>query len=135
MAETMTKRHPIRGLLWGIPLGLGIALVAVGQSWAALGTLTPVILFVVGLVLGTLWGMFGPAKAPKGTPPPEPVEVEQHDPGAGISEDADPATEQNDDAGEASEGEATSDADDGTGMADTTSEPPTDGDDEPPARA
>ena len=68
MAETVIKRHPIRGLLWGILLGLGIALVAVGQGWAALGTLPPLILFLVGLVVGTLWGMYGPAKAPKGTP-------------------------------------------------------------------
>ena len=82
MAETVIKRHPIRGLLWGILFGLGIALVAVGQGWAALGTAPPFILFLVGLVVGTLWGMFGPAKAAKGTPPPEPVTVEQTEPDA-----------------------------------------------------
>jgi hypothetical protein len=72
MAEQILKRHPIRGLLYGIFFGLGLTFVAVGQGWAALGTAPPIILFVVGLIVGTVWGLFGPAKRPKG---PEPVEV------------------------------------------------------------
>lgn len=77
MAEQILKRHPIRGLLYGIFFGLGLAFVAVGQGWAALGTAPPIILFVVGLIVGTVWGMFGPAKRPKGA---EPVEVTQTTP-------------------------------------------------------
>ncbi len=67
--ETITKRHPIRGLLYGILLGLGLMLLVVGQGIAALGTYPPFIVLIVGIVAGTLWGMYGPAKAPKGPPP------------------------------------------------------------------
>lgn len=72
--EEGTKRHPIRGLVYGIVLGLGLALVAVGQGLAALGTWPPVILIVVGAVLGPLWATFGPAKGLKSVPTSEGVE-------------------------------------------------------------
>lgn len=67
--DTTTKRHPIRGFLYGIFFGLGLALIVVGQGIAALGTWPPVIVFVVGLIAATLWSIYGPAKAPKGPPP------------------------------------------------------------------
>ena len=76
MTEQLTKRHPIRGFMWGIVFGLGLALLAIGQGYAALGTLPPVILLIAGIVLGTLWGLFAPAKKPKGEPPPTAVDVE-----------------------------------------------------------
>ena len=68
--ETVRKRHPIRGGLYGILLGLGLMFIFVGQSWAALGTWPPVLLFVGGIVFGVLWGFFAPPKKPKGEPPP-----------------------------------------------------------------
>jgi hypothetical protein len=37
MTETVTKRHPIRGFLYGIVFGLGLMMLAVGQGSAALG--------------------------------------------------------------------------------------------------
>ena len=64
-----TKRHPIRGFLYGIPFGLGLAMIAIGQKWAALGTWPPFILFLVGIVVSMLWSTLGPAKAPKGADP------------------------------------------------------------------
>jgi hypothetical protein len=67
--DTVTKRHPIRGFLYGIFFGLGLVLIVVGQGIAALGTWPPVIVFVVGLIAATLWSIYGPAKAPKGPPP------------------------------------------------------------------
>lgn len=67
--ETITKRHPIRGFLYGILLGLGLMLLVVGQGIAALGTWPPFIVLLAGIVIGTLWGTFGPAKGPKGPPP------------------------------------------------------------------
>lgn len=76
MATTVLKRHPIRGFLWGILFGLGVFAVAVGQGWAALGTWPSFLVFVVGVVVATLWGTFGPSKAPKGPPPVEPTHAE-----------------------------------------------------------
>lgn len=83
--EPTTKRRPIRGLLYGLMLGLGLALLVVGQGIAALGTWPPFLVLVGGIIAGTLWSLYGPAKAPKGTPPaaatpepepePEPVPV------------------------------------------------------------
>ena len=63
--EAATKRRPIRGFLYGIVFGLGLALIAIGQGWAALGTWPPFLIFVAGVIIGTLWSMFGPAKDPK----------------------------------------------------------------------
>jgi predicted acyltransferase len=96
MTDTVLKRRPIRGFLYGILLGLGLMLIVVGQGWAALGTTPPFIVLLVGLVLGTLWGLYAPAKQPKGEPPREPVEtMAAPDPGSaeetaeGDSDDAD----------------------------------------------
>ncbi|MEZ5243810.1 MAG: hypothetical protein R2707_01840 [Acidimicrobiales bacterium] len=68
-APTTTKKHPIRGFLYGIPFGLGLAMIAIGQKWAALGTWPPVMIFVAGIVIGTAWSTFGPARAPKSPSP------------------------------------------------------------------
>ena len=80
MVEQVTKRHPIRGFIWGILFGLGLALIAIGQGYAALGTLPPFILVIVGIVVGTVWGLVAPAKKPKGEPPRQPVPVEKVEP-------------------------------------------------------
>lgn len=60
-----TKRKPVLGVLYGVVLGLGLMLVAIGQGWAALGTWPPFLILIVGIILGTLWSTFGPAKGPK----------------------------------------------------------------------
>ena len=73
MTATTTKRHPIRGFFYGIVFGLGLALVAIGQKWAALGTWPPFILLIVGIIIGTVWSTYGPAKAPKGPDPTAPA--------------------------------------------------------------
>ena len=80
MATEVLKRHPIRGLLYGIVFGLGLVMVAVGQGWTALGTWPAFIVFVAGLAGGTAWGAWGPSRVPKGPPPPEPVEVHHASP-------------------------------------------------------
>ncbi|MDW3217920.1 MAG: hypothetical protein R8F63_04840 [Acidimicrobiales bacterium] len=69
MSTTTTKRHPIRGILWGILMGIGLAITAVGMKWAAIGTNGPFVFFGIGLVISVAWSLFGPAKAPKGPPP------------------------------------------------------------------
>ena len=72
----VTQRHPIRGFLYGIFFGLGLALIAIGQKWAALGTWPPILLLVGGVAVGTLWSTVGPAKAPEG---PAPVPADRSD--------------------------------------------------------
>ena len=74
MAETVTRRHPIRAAVWGFLLGLGVAvyLIAVFPV-IALDSITGVAIqgaIVVGgvMVVSILWGLFGPAKKPKGLP-------------------------------------------------------------------
>jgi len=72
-ATASTKRHPIRGALYGIILGLGLALMAIGRKIANLDSVVPIVLVVVGIILGILWSSFGPAKGAKSGPPEEPV--------------------------------------------------------------
>lgn len=68
MSTSTTRRHPVRGFLYGIVLGLGLALIAIGQSWTALGTWPPFLLLLVGVVVGVIWSTVGPAKGPKVAP-------------------------------------------------------------------
>lgn len=75
MSTQELKRHPVRGALYGVLLGLGLALAAVGQGIVALGTYPPFLILLLGIVAGTAWGMFAPAKSPKGAEPPKPVEI------------------------------------------------------------
>jgi membrane associated rhomboid family serine protease len=68
MAATIhtTERKPIAGALSGLALGLGLALLLVGREMIAFGTLPVIILPVVFLLLGILWGLFGPARSRRG---------------------------------------------------------------------
>lgn len=52
----------VRGVLWGIMLGLGLAIVAVLTTVISLDLVQIIIVFVVGVLIGTLWSLFGPAK-------------------------------------------------------------------------
>lgn len=87
--EPSVKRHPIRGALWGLLMGIGIALILFNFSIIALGQIVPWLIVIgVFIVLGILWGMFAPAKKPKGEPSaaeaPEPERpAEEAEPGAG----------------------------------------------------
>lgn len=48
------KRHPWRGLFFGLLLGLGLALMAVLYGWYFAGPLTPWLLLLLGVVIGLL---------------------------------------------------------------------------------
>jgi hypothetical protein len=50
--------RPIRGLLAGLSLGIGVALLLIVFAVIALGTLTPYIIVIVGVIVGLLLGMF-----------------------------------------------------------------------------
>ena len=48
------KRHPFRGLFFGLLLGVGLGLMAIIYGLYFLGPLTPWILVIVGIVFGLL---------------------------------------------------------------------------------
>ena len=73
MADTTTKRHPIRGAIWGLILGLGvviyltlvfpvIALESISQV-ATQGIIVIVVVMVLRLDLGHVW----PGEGAQGT--------------------------------------------------------------------
>ena len=75
MAQTQLKRHPGRAAFWGLLLGLGV-FVYLTFVWPVIGlddTKTVAIkgALVVGgvMLLAILWGLFGPARKPKGAAP------------------------------------------------------------------
>ena len=96
MATTSVKKHPIRGAIYGLLMGLGASLILAGQGIIAFGETGPfVIVIVIGLVVGVVWGLFGPAKDAKG---PEPLDVmDSSDADFAETDNAAVATEQPDD--------------------------------------
>ena len=68
--DTIVRRHPIRGLLWGALLGIGIALHLLTFELVAFGT-WPLLAAPIGggSVVGFTWGKFGPVKKLKGRIP------------------------------------------------------------------
>ena len=75
MTQTKLQRHPVRGAIWGLTLGLGIA-VYLTLVWPVIGLddYRAVAIkwgLVVGgvMLLSILWGLFGPARKPKGVAP------------------------------------------------------------------
>lgn len=75
MAQTQLQRHPVRGAFWGLILGLGV-FVALTFVWPVIGlddvktvALKGALVVVGVMVLAVLWGLFGPAKKPKGATP------------------------------------------------------------------
>ena len=80
------ERHPIRGALYGLLLGLGIAIYLVIFSVIAFQWTIPIVVAVLGLVAGVAWAMFAPAK---GAPPPPAVEPIVDEP-RGVADPNDP---------------------------------------------
>ena len=75
MAQTQLKRHPGRAAFWGLLLGLGV-FVYLTFVWPMIGlddfkTVALKGALVVGgvMLLAILWGLFGPARKPKGAAP------------------------------------------------------------------
>ena len=63
-ARAQTKQtRPIRGVLWGMVFGLGLVIVTILTKVIALSLVPAIVVFVIGIVVGTLWSLFGPAKA------------------------------------------------------------------------
>ncbi|OFW67641.1 MAG: hypothetical protein A2Z12_01405 [Actinobacteria bacterium RBG_16_68_21] len=78
MPATTLKRHPVRGAIWGLLFGTGLGLLLMVMAIVPLSITTLIIYAVVNTSLGAAWGMFAPAKKPKGAPvalepPPAPM--------------------------------------------------------------
>lgn len=73
----MIVRHPIRGLLGGLLLGIGLALVMVQLAFVPLGEWTVIVVVVAFTVLGLLFALLVPARAvpaDAAPPPREPLD-------------------------------------------------------------
>ena len=62
-------RHWIRGLFFGLLLGLGLGLMSILYGFYFLGNMTPWIMVVVGIVIGILFA-FVPRPWGRSAPPP-----------------------------------------------------------------
>ena len=62
------KTHPVRGILWGLMMGLGLSIVLVLTKVIPFALAPMLIVLVLGAVIGTVWSIFGPAKHPKDVP-------------------------------------------------------------------
>ena len=58
------KRHPIRGLLGGLLLGIGLALLVLVYAKAPFGIATPYVCLGAGIVAGLAMGLSGPVRRP-----------------------------------------------------------------------
>ena len=67
--QSTVRYHPIRGAVYGLLFGLGLALVLMVFKVLALSVPILIALGLLFLVLGALWGRFAPARAPKNPPP------------------------------------------------------------------
>lgn len=66
---TVKKIKPVAGGLWGILFGIGLALLAINFRLISLSMGSALVVVVIGIVLGVVWSIFGPAKAPRGPSP------------------------------------------------------------------
>ncbi|HUP75782.1 MAG TPA: hypothetical protein VM282_22295 [Acidimicrobiales bacterium] len=69
--QPTVRYHPIRGAVYGLLFGLGLALVLMVFKVLALSVPIMIVLGLVFSVLGGVWGRFAPPRGAK-TPPPEP---------------------------------------------------------------
>ena len=103
MAETQTKRYPVRGALYGLLIGLGAAYLLYFQfavfGFDSLGGVITrfVAIIVGGIVVGILWSYVAPARKPKEhapvaiDTPPAAVMLDDTPPAAVMVDDDPPA--------------------------------------------
>ena len=56
------RSHPFIGLIGGLLLGLGVALLLISYSIVPLGVVTPWVTIALFVILGLFWGLFGPTR-------------------------------------------------------------------------
>ena len=99
MAETTVKRHPIRAALWGFILGLGVViyltLVFPVIALERVNSVATQAVIVIVMIVSIVWGLYGPAKKPKGSPS---MSSEPEPPAAAVPAAADDSEDPADDA-------------------------------------
>ena len=68
-ARPASRRHPIRGLLWGLMFGIGLAFALVFSTIIVFARAPVAITIATGMLAGLLWGLLGPPRTPKPEPP------------------------------------------------------------------
>ena len=63
------RYHPVRGAIYGLLVGLGLALLLMVFKVLALSVPLIIVLGLVFLVLGGVWGRFAPPRGAKNAPP------------------------------------------------------------------
>jgi len=100
MTATHLTRKPGMAALWGFLLGLGIVIYlifvfpVIGLDSVANVGLKATLIITAVMVLSVLWGLFGPARKPKGPTPAEPAppaSVDETPPPAAVDEAPPPA--------------------------------------------
>jgi hypothetical protein len=71
----MIVRHPVRGLLGGLLLGIGLALVMVQLGFVPFAEWTVLVVIVAGVLLGLAFALVMPAPAVATAPPPARVQT------------------------------------------------------------
>jgi hypothetical protein len=66
--QLVKTTHPVRGILWGLMMGVGLSIVLVLTKVIPLALAPLLIVLLLGTAAGTLWSIFGPAKRPKDAP-------------------------------------------------------------------
>jgi hypothetical protein len=66
MTETSTaqlvERHPVRGAIWGLILGLGLAIYLIMFKVITIGAVIPIVVIVLSIGAGIAWGKFAPPR-------------------------------------------------------------------------
>jgi len=100
MTETRLQRKPGMAALWGFLIGLGIVIYlifvfpVIGLDSLANVALKAALIVAAVMALSVLWGLFGPARKPKGPAPaeqPPPAPVNETPPPAPDAEEPPPA--------------------------------------------
>lgn len=73
VTKPTVRYHPIRGAIYGLFFGLGLALLLMVFKVLALSVPLIIVLGLLFLVLGGVWGRFAPPRATKEPPPARPT--------------------------------------------------------------
>jgi hypothetical protein len=67
--ELVVVRHPVRGLLWGVVFGVGLAFMLVFSTIIVFERAPVAITITVGTLAGLLWSLVGPPRTTRSAAP------------------------------------------------------------------